>query len=39
MGDYYIDADELRGRAEQWRKFMLGDGSPPEFASEDEATP
>jgi hypothetical protein len=37
MGAYYVDADELRKRAEQWRAFMLGEGPPPAFASEDDA--
>jgi hypothetical protein len=37
MGACYVDADELRERAEQWRAFMLGEGPPPEFASEDDA--
>lgn len=38
MGGYYIDADELKQRAEQWRKFMLDEGPPPEFASAEDTS-
>jgi hypothetical protein len=31
MGDRYIDAEELRERANQWRRFMIGEGPAPEF--------
>jgi hypothetical protein len=38
MGDYYIDAEELKQRAEQWRKFVLGAGPAPDFASAEDTS-
>jgi hypothetical protein len=35
MGEYYIGAEELKQRAEQWRKFMVDEGPRPEFPSAD----
>jgi hypothetical protein len=38
MGTFYIGSEELKGRAEQWRAFMLGKGPVPDFASADDAS-
>ena len=36
MGDYYIDSDALRLRAEQWRSFMRDEGPLPDFAEAEK---